>query len=165
METENRQKVYGLLREMGIPFSVEEHPPVYTIEEMQKLSIGGGEGEIVKNLFLRDNKGRRHFLVVLQQDKKADLKALRQLIQSTPLSFASEERLMKYLGLAKGAVTPLGIIHDSQHQVEVLLDEDLQSASRIGVHPNDNTATLWLSWDDLIGFITRMGNPLRLIRL
>ena len=158
METENRQKVYGLLREMGIPFSVEEHPPVYTIEEMQKLSIGGGEGEIVKNLFLRDNKGRRHFLVVLQQDKKADLKALRQLIQSTPLSFASEEDLGEILHVIRGAVTPFAALNDEEKKVSVYIDEGFRG-KLMGVHPNDNTATVYLAADQMFSLIQQHGNP------
>ena len=86
------------LNQMGISYELEEHEAVYTIDEMDSLGIGRG-GEVVKNLFLRDAKGKRHFLVMIQKDKSADLKRLRGELDSTALSFGSQERLLKYLGL------------------------------------------------------------------
>lgn len=154
-----RQEVYAYLERMGIRFKVSEHPAVYTIEEMEKLRLDK-LGGIVKNLFLRDAKGKRHFLVMLRQDKKVDLKGLQAKIGSTPLRFASEERLQKHLGLEKGAVSPLGIINDADQAVEVVLDNDLKEFELLGVHLNDNTATLWLSLDDLEKIIAGRGNQL-----
>ena len=165
MTEQKQKKICDILDQLDIPFEIQEHPPVYTIEEMELLQLGKDGDEIAKNLFLRDSKGKRHFLVVLRKDKKADLKELRGQIGSTALSFASEERLEQYLGLTKGAVTPFGIIHDTQHAVEILLDEDLRKSARVGVHPNVNTATVWLSPHDLERFIKELGNPLRFIRL
>lgn len=133
---------------LHISYEITEHPPVYTIEEMDSLGITS-KGDVVKNLFLRDAKGKRHFLVVLEKDKRADLKALQEQLGSTKLSFASEERLEKHLGLSKGAVTPLGILNDFQGAVELVFDRDLIGRQRLGVHPNENTATLWISFDDL----------------
>lgn len=77
---------------------------------------------MVKNLFLRDAKGKRHFLVVLDKDKRADLKALQEQLSCSKLSFASEERLKKHLGLSRGSVTPLGILNDAQGMVELVFD-------------------------------------------
>lgn len=163
--TDNQKKVYAKLDEMGISYEVQQHPPVYTIEEMDELGIGDENSAVVKNLFLRDNKGKRHFLVVLGKDKKADLKALKEKIGSTPLSFASEERLGKYLGLSKGAVSPMGIINDETQAVEVVMDRDLVGHPRLGVHPNENTATVWLDFEDLKRVIEENGNQIHYIEI
>lgn len=157
---DERQKVYERLKELGISYEVTEHPAVYTIEEMEQLGVTL-KGDVCKNLFLRDYKGRRHFLVVLLKDKTADLKHLRQELDSTPLSFASPERLEKYLGLHKGEVTPLGVLNDTQAQVEVVFDKDLVNRPRLGVHPNDNTATVWISFEDLKRVVEENGNTIR----
>ena len=160
-----QEKVYDKLDEMGIFYEVQEHPPVYTIDEMDELGIGDEKSVVVKNLFLRDNKGKRHFLVVLGKDKKADLKSLKEKIDSKPLSFASEERLGKYLGLTKGAVSPMGIINDVDQAVEVVMDEDLVDHPRLGVHPNENTATIWLAYSDLKRIIEENGNQIHYIKI
>ena len=159
------KEICALLKEREIPFFLEEHPAVYTIEEMEQLGIEREGGTVAKNLFLRDNKGKRHFLVVMEKSKQADLKALRELLGSTALSFASEERLMRFLGLSKGSVTPFGVLHDEAHQVEVILDNDLQNACWIGVHPNINTATLWIAPGDLERILRECGNPVRFVNL
>ena len=109
------------LEELGISGELVRHPAVFTIEEMERLGIAL-RGEVVKNLFLRDDKGRRHFLVLLPHDKAADLAALRTLLSSSKLSFASPERLMKYLGLTPGSVTVLGLLHEGAAPVEVCRD-------------------------------------------
>ena len=105
-----KEEVRAKLTEMGIKFEVMEHGPVYTIDEM-KLIEGMKIEDVCKNLFLRDDRGKRHFLVVLDEAKSADLKAIRAQIGSSRLSFASEDRLMAHLGLIKGAVTPLGVLN------------------------------------------------------
>lgn len=162
--TQLEEKTYRLLEERGIVYQVSQHPAVFTIQEMEELGITA-QGMVCKNLFLRDDKGRRHFLVVVRQDKQADLKKLAALLGSSRLGFASEERLMKYLGLTKGSVTPLGIWQDESRQVEVVLDEDLQEEELLGVHPCVNTATLWLRFADLFSLLREHGNPMRLVKI
>ncbi|MDR1921617.1 MAG: prolyl-tRNA synthetase associated domain-containing protein [Candidatus Adiutrix sp.] len=153
-----RRKVLDYLDQMGLACRISEHPAVYTIEEMEKLGLDK-IGAIVKNLFLRDAKGKRHFLVMMRQDKKVDLKGLQAKIGSTPLRFASEERLEKCLGLTKGAVSPFGILNDENKAVEIIIDRELRSATELlGVHPNDNTATVWMSMADLERVMTERGN-------
>ncbi len=156
---DKKQKVFEKLNELNINYEVIYHEAVYTIEEIEELNILD-KYEIVKNLFLRDDKGTEHFLVVLRKDKKADLRKLRAQIGSRHLSFASEQRLDKYLGLEKGSVSPMGIINDVQAQVKVIIDKDLSGKDNIGVHPNDNTATIILSFDDLIKVIENNGNKI-----
>ena len=107
---------------------------------------------------MRDDKGRRHFLVLLPHDKAADLAALRTLLSSSKLSFASPERLMKHLGLTPGSVTVLGLLHEGAAPVEVLVDEELMTRPLLGVHPCDNTATLWITPQQLSLFLSSRGN-------
>ena len=155
-------ELYAYLDGMGISYEVEEHAPVFTIDEMRELGINGS---VCKNLFLRDAKGRQHFLVVLPGDRQADLGALAAALGSSKLSFASEERLMKHRGLTKGSVTPLAVIQDPDHTVQVLLDESLTGMDRLGVHPLVNTATLWISGADLLRFVRSCGNPVKIVSI
>lgn len=156
-----KQEVKAFLEEKNIPFEWVEHKAVFTIEEMEELGLESMD-EIAKNLFLRDQKGKRHFLVVVKGMKQVNLKELGEKL-GTKLSFASEERLEKYMGLKKGAVTPLGILNDENCAVEVYMDEDLCKLERIGVHPNDNTASVYLSPADLLNIIKEHGNSLEVL--
>jgi Ala-tRNA(Pro) deacylase len=98
---------------------------------------------------------------VLRKDKKADLKELQAQLGTSRLGFASEERLQKYLNLTKGAVTPLGVLNDETRTIEVIFDRDLDGQACLGVHPNDNTATVWLSFESLVKFVADHGNTFR----
>ncbi len=159
-----KDEVRAKLTEMGIKFEAMEHDAVYTIDEMKQIE-GMKIEDVCKNLFLRDEKGKRHFLVVLDEAKSADLKAIRAQIGSSRLSFASGERLMAHLGLVKGAVTPRGVLTDCAAYVEVLMDEDLRGRPRLGVHPCDNTETLWISAADIEKIIRSRGNSLKFIKI
>lgn len=159
-----QEKVFEKLNELNIKYEVVNHPAVFTIEEMDNLGITF-QGDVCKNLFLRDEKGKRHFLVVLDKDKKADLKNIQKQLGSTRLSFASAERLDKYLKLQKGEVTPLGVINDTDASVEVAFDNDLLGRTRLGVHPNDNTATVWISFEDLIKVVEQNGNKITYVTI
>ena len=158
------QEVSQALEALGIPFQVTWHPPVFTMEELYALNLPGGE-QVVKNLFLRDDKKRFYYLVVLPGAKTANLKQLQETIGSRKLSFASEGDLMEKLGLVKGSVTPLGILRDQEHQVVVVLDRALLAQEAVGVHPNRNDGTLWLAPEDLVRLIRAQGNPLTLAGL
>lgn len=159
-----KEKVLNRLNELNIDYEIINHPPVYTIEEVISLNLEE-KGEIAKNLFLKNSNGKTHYLVVLKGDKKADLKAIRSQINSSALSFASEERLMKYLGLQKGAVTPLGVINDEDSCVKVVIDNDLKNEKIIGVHPNVNTATIWIAYEDLENFIKESNNEILYVNI
>lgn len=159
-----KQAVYDFLENKKIRYEVIEHDPVYTMEDLEALGVTE-KGNICKNLFLRDAKGKRHFLIVLGKDKKADLKAFRDQLGTTPLSFASEERLEKYLGLQKGAVSPLGVINDTGAEVEVVIDTDFRFEKRFGCHPNDNTATVILDFKDLLDIIKKNGNEVSFLKI
>lgn len=159
-----RQIVIDTLERMEIQYELVEHQAVFTIEEMDALHIEE-KGAILKNLFLRDEKGRRYFLVSICKDKKANLEQLRQCLGSKRLSFASENRLQELLGLQKGSVTPFGLLNDTERKVEYILDNDITSGQYVGVHPNENTATVWLLAKDLERTIAEHGNSITRITL
>ncbi len=132
--------IYAFLHEHGIGYERFDHPAVFTCEEAEQLRPPV-QGD-TKNLFLRDDKGKRHFLVSLPHSKKLDLKAFSTLVGAKSLGFASAERLKKYLGVEPGSVTILGLVCDANHAVEFWIDQDLWSSPQICCHPLVNTATL-----------------------
>jgi len=161
---DKQQKVLQKLNQLNISYEITNHYAVYTTDEMEELGLTE-HGNVCKNLFIRDAKGKRHFLVVLDKDKQADLKKIREQLGTTGLSFASEERLSKYLNLSKGAVSPLGVVNDEEHLVEVVFDKDLINKQKLGIHPNDNTATVWISFDDLKKLIDNNGNTIHYLNI
>lgn len=156
------EKVFKMLDSLDIEYQIINHPAVFTVEEMDNLNITQ-YGDVCKNLFLRDVKGERYFLVVLNKDKKADLKNIQRQVGCSRLSFSSEERLYRYLHLGRGEVTPLAIVNDPDGLVEIVLDSDLRGKKKLGFHPNVNTATVWISFDDLKKFIEQNGNIIHFI--
>ena len=155
------EEILARLKELNIEYKIKNHKAVYTIEEMDSLGKDFFDGAcICKNLFLRDQKGKRHFLYVLREDKKANLSELPDKIGSTRLSFASEERLKKYLNVEKGAVTPLAIYFDKEKAVEVIFDKDLLKENILGVHPGVNTETVLIKSQDLIKYIEANNNKI-----
>ncbi|MEG2148879.1 MAG: prolyl-tRNA synthetase associated domain-containing protein [Clostridiales bacterium] len=159
-----RKTVLDMLNINGIPYTLKEHPAVFTIEDMEALHLDKDE-VIPKNLFLRDNKKTHYYLVVIDKNKRLDLKKLRQQLQSRSLTFASNTDLEKYLGLTQGSVSPLGILNDVTLSVEIILDTDIMVNKKIGIHPNENTATIWLNPKDLENLITTHGNIIHHIKL
>lgn len=160
MRTEEEKKVYEVLESLGISYTRHEHPPVYTVEQAEE-HWGNITGAHCKNLFLRNKKGNRHYLVIVDSSKQADLKSLSRKLGEDRLSFASEKRLMNYLGLEAGAVSPFGLINDKQKVVEVIIDSDLQKAGKVNFHPNVNTATIGIDFSDFEEYLSWCGNRLR----
>ena len=134
------------------------------MEEMDSLGIFS-KGVVGKNLFLRDNKGKRHFLVFVYGDKHTDLISIQNELGIKHVSFGSAERLDKYLGLTKGSVSPLGVINDTDAAVEFIIDSDFKNCSVVGVHPNQNTSIVWLTFDDLMKVIRENGNKIDFIKI
>jgi Ala-tRNA(Pro) deacylase len=119
-----------------------------------------------KNLFVRDDKKRKYYLITVRGDKRVDLKEFRKANNTRPLTFASEEDLFSILKLTPGSVTPLGILNDDERRIEFYLDASfLENDSLIGVHPNDNTATIWLKSKDLISIIKEYGSSVHVVRI
>jgi len=156
--------VYAALDALGISYERHEHPAVFNAEDASK-HWDRIEGIQCKNLFLRNKKGDRHYLVVLEISKRADLKDLVKLVGDDRLSFGSPERLMAELGLTPGSVSPFGLINDADGSVRVLVDADLKGAGRLIFHPNINTASVVVSWADLERFLAARSNVVRVISL
>ena len=161
---DQKQRVYDALNRLGIKYEVVEHEPVHTMEDMDRLGLPQ-KGTLCKNLFLRDDKGKRHFLVTCDEKKKVDLKALSRTLGAGNLSFASEESLERYMGLKQGSVSPFGLMNDTDHAVEFFIDKDLSRCKSLGIHPLENTATVFLSFKDLDKFLWDLDVDVIKIRL
>jgi Ala-tRNA(Pro) deacylase len=163
MQIEMEQKVYEALERLNISCVRHEHPPVFTVEEAEQYweDITGAH---CKNIFLRNKKGNRHYLVILKHSKKADLKVLENQLGESRLSFASPERLMRYLGLEAGAVSPFGLINDSNKEVRIVIDLDLREEGRVNFHPNVNTVTVGIEMKDFEKFLLWCGNSVRYLK-
>ncbi|SET11339.1 Ala-tRNA(Pro) deacylase [Natronincola peptidivorans] len=161
---EKEIKAYGVLEELEIPYVQYTHPPVATIAAIEELEQ---RIEVMhfKNLFLRNSKGDKHYLVLVDSSKKANTKLIARQIGSTRLSFASDERLERCLGLEPGAVSPMGLINDKNKEVEVLIDKDLASNEKVTLHPNVNTASVTITYKDLERFLQRCGNRTQYVEI
>src|SRR4051812_40359268 len=155
--TPQETAVVARLTELGVAFTRHEHPPVATVEEAS-AHWAGIDATHCKNLFLRNQKGNRHYLVVLTASKKADLRAVADQIGDGKLSFASPERMMTYLGVTPGSVSPFGLINDREHVVRVALDKDFQQSARLAFHPNVNPLTFTITTADFARFLASCGN-------
>lgn len=154
----NKQQIYDYLQENSIWYEITEHKAVYNMAELAEVPCPYPEAD-AKNLFVRDDKKQNYYLITVKGEKRVNLKAFRKAQGTRNLSFASAEDLMERLGLIPGAVTPLGVLNDETRSVKVFLDRDfLQEPGLVGVHPNDNTATVWLKTEDLIRIIREHGN-------
>ena len=156
--------VYAALDALGIAYERYEHPAVFNAEDASQYwnPIAGTQ---CKNLFLRNKKGDRHYLVVVEIGKRVDLKDLVRTVADDRLSFGSAERLMAELGLTPGSVSPFGLINDADGSVRVLIDQDLKGADRLIFHPNINTASVVVSWGDLERFLRTRANRVNVISL
>ncbi|HZK56780.1 MAG TPA: prolyl-tRNA synthetase associated domain-containing protein, partial [Clostridia bacterium] len=152
--------VYRILDMLSISYNKFTHLAMNTIEELNKYNTEGDDIVHCKNLFLRNSKGDKHYLVITEPDKRTNTRGLARQIKSTRLSFASSERLEKYLGLDPGAVSPFGLINDKNKDVEVLLDKDLDMRQKITFHPNINTASVTINYDDFQKYIKWCGNKI-----
>ena len=159
-----REKVLEILAELNIDYDIHEHPPVPTVEEAlpywNKI-----EASHCKNLFFRNHKGNRHYLVILRHDRLLNIRDLEQRLKQGKISFASPKRMEKYLGLSGGSVSVFGLINDSENHVHLFLDEALEKAEKITFHPNDNTSTLVISRSSFLAFLQRSGNSYEFIKL
>lgn len=155
---------FAFLAEHGIAYERCDHPPVYTVAEAARL-VPPLPGAKTKNLFLRDKPGRRHFLVVVPAAKPVDLKLLSDQIGAGRLSFGSQDRLVKYLGVEPGAVTLFAVFNDPGHCVALYVDEDLGQAEAYQFHPLVNTSTLVMSREAVTRFLKLTGHRMHLVKV
>ena len=157
--------LYQKLDELGIPFEYHEHPPAPTIEIAVQYWKDIAETTHCKNLFFRNHKGNKHYLVIFDHRQSLGIHDLEKRLKQGKLSFASEQRMDKYMGLKPGSVSPLGLTHDREHHVYLFLDENLGKLPNISFHPNDNRASLVVAFSDFIRFLDAMGNGYEFLRL
>ena len=157
-------KLYEILDGLGIAFEYHEHPPAPTIEEARKY-WKDLQATHCKNIFFRNHKGNRHYLVTLEHTQDLAIHDLERRLKQGKLSFASPERMQKYLGLKPGSVTPFGLIHDREHHVHVFLDENLRKSTTISFHPCINTASVIIEWEDFLRFLEWTGNGYEFVKL
>jgi Ala-tRNA(Pro) deacylase len=154
--------LYQIFAEHHIEYERYDHPAVYTVEDVKRL-VPPLPAAKTKNLFLRDHKGKRHFLVIVPADKRVNIKALNLAIGSSRLSFGSANRLKKFLGVDPGSVTLFALINDPDHKVELVFDDDLWGQNSFQFHPLVNTSTLVVSNDNLKRFLALTGHDVKIL--
>ena len=153
MNKEYEEKLYKILDDLGIKYQKIEHPPFATCEASGNFYQENQMGMDCKNMFLRNKRGRKHYLLVLRADKRLDIPHLAEFLgEHRKMGFASEERLAKYLGLTPGSVTPLSIIYPGAREIPLVLDKDILQAEYLHFHPFRNTASLKMKTDDFLRF-------------
>ena len=157
-------ELYKILEELNIPFEYYEHPPAPTIEEAKKY-WKDLEATHCKNIFFRNHKGNRHYLVILEHIQILDIHDLEKRLKQGKLTFASPKRMQKYLGLTPGSVSPFGLINDEEDHVHIFLDENLKKSEKISFHPCINTASLVISITDFEKFLKWTGNGYEYVKL
>lgn len=159
-----KEKVLQTLRSLGISYEMHEHPPLPTIEAARKYwdKIDSAH---CKNLFFRNHKGNRHYLVILNWLKDLDIHDLEKRLKQGKLSFASPERMSKYLGVTAGSVSAFSLINDISNHVHVYIDENLKESEKISFHPNINTASVVISFNDFEKFLNSCGNQFEYLKL
>lgn len=157
-------QVYEALKAMGIAFEYYEHPEAPTIEIAAQFHRGEGT-TLCKNLFFRNHKGNRHYLVIMDSRYPMDIHDMEHRLKQGKLSFASEERMMRYLGVRPGSVSLFTLVNDTNHEVVLFVDSNLMNAEKVSFHPNDNRASLVISRDDMMRFINSIGNVFEVVDL
>lgn len=161
----NKEQIYEFIKSKNIWHEITEHKTVFNMADLSRINIPYPDSD-AKNLFVRDDKKRNYYLITVKGNKKVNLKEFRKSNNTRNLSFASENNLMNILGLIPGAVTPLGLLNDKDLRVTFYLDKDfVYDNSIIGIHPNDNTATIWIKVNDLINIIKDHGNIVNIVKI
>ncbi len=161
---ENNQSVYDFLDSHSINYQRCDHAAVYTCEEADKL-VPDLPGARTKNLFLRDRKGRRHFLLIVRPDQRVDLRALSTTLEIGRLSMASPARLKEHLGIDPGSVSFLALLHDRHNAVEVIFEQSVWTADHLLSHPMVNTSTLVLSLESVRQILETTGHKHHVINV
>ena len=159
-----QKELYLLFKKLNIQFEYHEHPPLATIEDA-KIHWENYNSGRCKNIFFRNHKGDRHYLVIFEHLRQLNIRDLEKRLKQGKLTFASDLRLKKYLGVEPGSVSPFGLINDSEKHVHLFIDEKLKEFDRLTFHPNINTASLVLSKSDFLKFLEYTGNTFEFIRL
>ena len=159
-----QQQVYDYLNQQGIKFDYYEHPEAPTIEIASQFYRGEGT-VLCKNLFFRNHKGNKHYLVIMDARHDMDIHDIEHQLHQGKLSFASPERMMKYLGVRPGSVSLFTLVNDANHEVILFIDKTLLECEKVSFHPNDNRASLVISVADMLKTIELCGNYTEFLEL
>jgi Ala-tRNA(Pro) deacylase len=159
-----QKELYEYLGKLQIGFEYHEHPPLATIDDA-KLHWKDYNSGRCKNIFVRNHKGDRHYLIILEHLAQLNIKDLEKRLKQGKLTFASDQRLMTHLGLEPGSVSPFGLINDNNNHVHLFIDEKLKVFDRLAFHPNVNTATLVIATSDFLRFLNQTGNSFEFLQL
>jgi Ala-tRNA(Pro) deacylase len=159
-----QQQVYDCLSRLDIRFDYYEHPEAPTIEIASQFYRGEGT-TLCKNLFFRNHKGNKHYLVIMDSRHEMDIHNVERMLHQGKLSFASPERMMRYLGVKPGSVSLFNLVNDTENHVVLFVDSELMKAEKVSFHPNDNRASLVISGADMLKFIENSGNRHEIIDL
>ncbi len=159
----NKKETYQFLNDHGVDYEITEHKAVFNMEELNAIELPYPDWD-AKNLFVRDDKKKNYYLITVKGDKRVDLKEFRKKHGLRVLSFASADDLMRFMGLTPGSVTPLGLLNDTEHHIHFYLDSEFVG-NRIGIHPNDNSATVWLYADDLVKLLQEYGSNVEIVEI
>lgn len=159
-----QKELYDLFEKLSINFEYHEHPPLATIEDA-KIYWKDFNSARCKNIFFRNHKGDKHYLIILEHLQQLDIHDLEKRLRQGKLSFASDQRLKKHLGVEPGSVSPFGLINDKEKHVHLFIDEKLKESDRLAFHPNVNTASLIISKIDFLRFLENSGNLFEFIKL
>ncbi len=162
--TKNKSLVLRTLKDLSIQYELYEHPPLPNIEKAMEY-WKDIDAFHCKNLFFRNHKGNRHYLVIFDHRQNLNIRELELRLKQGKLSFASEKRMEKYLGVSPGSVSVFGIINDTSNHVYLFMDKNIANAEKVSFHPNDNTATLVISGEDFKRFLKHSGNPYEFLEL
>ena len=159
-----QKQVYDYLDLLGIGFDYYEHPEAPTIEIAAQFYRGEGS-TLCKNLFFRNHKGNRHYLVIMESCHEMDIHSMEKKLHQGKLSFASPERMSRYVGVKPGSVSLFTLVNDVNHEVFLFVDSALTKVEKVSFHPNDNRASLVISRDDMMKFIMNIGNSYEIVDL
>lgn len=159
-----KDDVLDVFTQSGWDIVTVEHPAVYTVEEAL-AAVPELDGVKTKNVFVRDNKGTRHWLLIVPHDHRVDMSELARQLPSSKLSMASPQRLEQHLGVTPGSVSVLAVINDHAGAVELIIDERIWEAAHVQAHPLRNTATVCIPHDALEDFLKRVGHVPRIMRV
>jgi len=161
----DKQGIYDFLNNKGVWFEVTEHEAMFSMNQLPQVALPYPEADS-KNLFVRDDKKRNYYLITVRGNKRADLRDFQEKNGTRRLSFASSEDLMQMMKVIPGCVSPFGLLNNEEKNIQFYVDESFKSGRGLmGIHPNDNTATVWIKMTDLIDIIKEHGNSVKIVEI
>ena len=160
-----KEDIYKLLEEKCVWHEIVEHEAVWNMEDLAKVKLPYPDAD-AKNVFVRDDKKQNYYLITVKDDKRVDLKKFKEDHNTRKLSFVSENDLLEILNLIPGSVSPFGLLNDKECRVKFFLDKAFTvNKAIVGIHPNDNTATVFVKANDLIDIIKEHGNEVEVVKI